>query len=173
MPSSWRSCNERAEQYQLFHQHHVSQAPASDAQVAVSQDIPYIEENADKYEPTTTADNGLKAMPQVVVVTDSTAQTTCNTGGRSVTAEISAPTTILSASSLGDVSPCQMAQVVQPQSPCVAIKRRNIFSCCSRKRRQQRRHVSASMAASGTGCCSAHPMLSTKSCCNKKVNIFS
>ena len=174
--SSRRGCSEKGEQYHLFHQHPVCQIPTSEPQIAASQDIPYIEDTLDKYESTTAADNGLKTIPQAAVTTDSAASTiaTCTTGVRSAKVETTAPTTILSASTIGDVSvsPCQMTHIVQPPSPCVAIKRRNIFSCCSRKRGQQRRRNSASMSAAATGCCSGQHMSSGNHCYNQKVNNF-
>ena len=137
---------------------------------------------------TTTVDNGLKTITQIPVATDPSALTSIGTTERKentgppvhaagvicTNVESTAPTTILSAGTIGDVSisPCQMAHVVQPSSPCVTVKRRNIFSCCSRKRGQQRRRVSTSMSMQATGCCSGQHMLSGKNCYNQKVIVM-
>ena len=186
-PSAWgHSCSGQGEHNRLFHQTPMSNINSKEAHINPPHDIPYADETPDQCPTTTsTVDNGLKTIPQISVATDSAALSTgeqkdtlsmgVNTSGVICTSvDTNAPTTILSAGTIGDVSisPCQRAHVVQPSSPCVTVKRRNIFSCCSRKRGQQRRRVSASMSMQATGCCSGQHSLSGKNCYNQKVMII-
>ena len=187
--AAWHGCSGIGEHNQLFHQHPTSHTVTKEAShVAASQDIPYVDETPDQRQSSTTSaavDNGLKNIPQISVATDLSVLDSFDSAGRKdvlvpsgntavgmcTNIEATAPTTILSASTIGDVSvsPCQMAHVVQPASPCVTVKRRNIFSCCSRKRGQPKRRASASMSLSPIGCCGGQHVPSGKNYYNSKV----
>lgn len=181
-PSGWgHGCGGQGEHNQLFHQNPMSNIKQKETHITAPNDIPYADETPDQCPTTTsTVDNGVKPIHQIA--TDSigvnagqqreTMSTGMNTRGVvCTTVDTNAPTTFLSAGTIGDVSisPCQTTHVVQPSSPCVTVKRRNIFSCCSRRRGQPRRRVSASMSTPVTGCCSNQHMSSAKNYINTKV----
>ena len=186
--SAWsHTCEGQGEHNQLlFHQNQMTNLKQQETHITAPHDIPFADETPDQCPTTTsTVDNGMKKIPQISTTTDyvalnsgeqkETLSTGMNTSGViCTTVDTNAPTTILSAGTIGDVSisPCQRAHVVQPSSPCVTVKRRNIFSCCSRKRGQQRRRVSASMSMPVTGCCSGQHMSSAKNCYSTKVTMI-
>lgn len=162
---------QKCQKNQLFHQHPASHVTSKEAYVTAPHDIPYVDQTPEQCpSTTTTVDNGLKTIPQISAARDSSAPTSIGTT-QCTNVETTAPTTILSPGDVS-ISPCQMAHVVQPSSPCVTVKRRNIFSCCSRKRGQQRRRVSGSMSMQATGCCSGQHVVSGKNCYNQKVMIM-
>ena len=186
--SKGRCCDGKGQQCHFAHhqQHQPNQVSNTyESQFQTTQGIPYIEDPVDRYEATSPADNGLKGMRQDVATDPSadvcvrltekneTATTACGSGGGGgPIAVVSAPTTVLSAGTAGgDVpkpSPCHMAHAVQPTSPCITTKRRNIFSCCNRRRNKRRPSLTVGFNNS------QHLMSTTegKMCCNQQVIIL-